>query len=628
MSSTGNRSIVTLLPVLLLTALLVANAFGAMKTIPQRSDIEDQYTWKVEDIYPSDQAWEQEFTALEENYERLRSYEGRLGESPATLLECLKLRDSLELIADNLYVYAYLKLDQDNRLSTYQEMGDRISGLWSRVSEAMSYIRPELLALGNDRLLSSMNSTPELDLYRFYLEDLMRQKEHILSEKEESILALAGPVASAPGKIFNMINDADISYGSIIDENGDEIELTKERYYKILESKDRRVRREANEAYNRAYMNYLNSLAATLSGSVKKDYFYMQARGYETCLDMALDDDNIPPSVFHNLIDAVNDNLEPLHKWTAMRKKMLGYDTLHTYDLSVPLLTETRLEYPYDKAQKMILEGLTPIGETYVTDLEQAFHSRWIDVYETEGKGSGAYQWGTYSSHPYLLMNYNGTLDAVFTLAHELGHAMHSFYTNRREPYVYSNHSLFVAEVSSTCNEAVLMKHLLETTTDKEEKMALLNHYIKQIVGTFYTQVMFSEFELAIHETIEQGGALSADNMRQMYREIYQKYWGPELVIDSINDLGCMRIGHFYRQYYVYQYATCYAAAQMMSQKVLEDPAYLDTYMQFLSTGSSKYPVEILQDAGVDMTSPEPIQRTIRLFAELVDEVEKLLAEG
>jgi oligoendopeptidase F len=457
----------------------------------------------------------------------------------------------------------------------------------------------------------------------------MRKKEHILSDKEEALLALVGPVASAPSRIFTMLNDADISYGSIIDEEGNELQLTKQRYYKVMESTDRRVRRDANKAYNEAYLNYLNTLAATLTTSIKRDYFFMKARGYNSCLEMSLDRYHIPVSVFHNLIDAVNANLAPLHKLTALRKRTLGYDTLYTYDLSVPLVPKVKEEYPYEESRAMVLNGLKPLGEKYLHQFENGLNSGWVDVYETEGKGSGAYQWGTYSTHPYVLLNHGGTLEDVFTIAHEMGHAMHAEYTNRREPYIYSNHSLFVAEVASTCNEAVLMKHLLENAKDKKEKMALLNYYIRQITGTFFTQVMFSEFELAIHERIESGQALSADYLRKTYREIYQKYWGPELVIGKDRDLGCLRISHFYRQYYVYQYATCYAAAQMLSQKLLEDKeGFWNTYEQFLSTGSSKYPVDILKDAGVDMTTPEPIDRTIKLFGELVDEMERLLDEN
>ncbi len=612
----------------ILIASLSAPVYAAADKIPLRSEIPDQYKWKLEDMYPTPAAWEADFNTLKSNLSRFDQYKGHLGDSPSTLLACLQLSDSLNQIGDNLYVYAYLKLDEDNRSSESQELTGRISGLGADVAQATSFMQPELVSIGKDRIMSMLKTSPELSVYEHYFDDLFRTQQHILSEKEENILALAGPVASSPSKIFSMVNDADINYGNIVDDKGDTIALTKERYYKILESKDRDLRQRANVAYNESYLKYLNTLAATLDASVKKDYFFMKAREYNSCLEMSLDNGNIPTTVFHNLVDAVDSNLAPLHKWTALRKRILGYDTLYTYDLSVPLTFGEQKEYPYEEAKKIVLEGLKPMGKEYLANFQKGLDSRWIDVYETEGKGSGAYQWGTYTSHPYLLLNYSKTLESVFTLAHEMGHAMHSYYTNRNEPYIYGNHSLFVAEVASTCNEAVLMKYMLQNAKTKQEKMELLNYYIEQIIGTFYTQVMFSEFELAIHDRIENGGALSADFFRKTYRDIYQKYWGPDLVIDSINDMGCMRISHFYREYYVYQYATCYAAAQTLSQKILDkDKGALDKYKQFLSTGSSKYPVDILKDAGVDMTTPDPVNRTINLFAQLVDQMEQLLNE-
>jgi oligoendopeptidase F len=612
---------------LLLILSVAVSAAADDGKVRERNEIEDIYKWRVEDIYPSDSVWENTFEYLKNAYPELETYRGRLGESAATLLECLTLRDSLELISDNLYVYAYLKLDEDNRVSQYQEMGGRISQLWSKVSEAMAYIEPEIVDIGRAKLMGFMDQAAGLADYRHYFDNLFRKQEHILSDREEALLALAGPAVNAPGNIFTMTNDADVDYGTILDTTGSEIHLTKERYYKILESPNRDFRRRANQQYNKTYLKYENTLAATLAASVKKDWFMAQARGYNTCLEMSLDQYNIPTDVFYSLIDAVNANLEPMHKWTAIRKRMLGYDTLYTYDLSAPVLPDIDREYTYEEARALVLKGLKPMGSQYLTDLEKGLNSGWIDVYETPGKGSGAYSWGTYSSHPYILLNYNKTMSAVFTLAHESGHAMHSFYTNRTEPYISHNHSLFAAEVASTGNEAVLMKYLLDNTDDPQLKLALLNQYIEQIQGTFFTQVMFSEFELAIHKHVEEGGALSADFMRQTYRDIYQKYWGSDLVIDSINDMGCLRIGHFYRQYYVYQYATSYAAAQMMSQKIMEDPAYIDTYLKFLSTGDSDYPVQVLKQAGVDVTSPEPVERTIQLFSDLVDQMEELLKE-
>jgi oligoendopeptidase F len=630
MRSTYSRRLPSVL-VVLMTLLLIPAAvvFADEGAVPKREDIAEQYKWDLSALYPTDEAWEKDFKQLQGGFDAFDQYKGHLNESAHMLIGCLKLYDSLDIILSRLYVYAFLKSDENQRADKYQQMGGRIRALNSQFGAATSFIDPEILSIPGDRLQSFLNSTPELDIYRFYIENLVRQQEHVLSPREEELLALAGPTTSAPHNIFSMLDNADMTYGTTIDEDGNEIELTKERYYKLLESKDREVRRRANQTYNEAYIKVQNTLAATLGASAQQDWFYTQARGFKSTLERKLFANNIPTEVFQNLIKAVDDNLEPLHKWTALRKKVLGYDTLYTYDLSVPLVPESKSEYKWEEAKEIVLEGVKPLGERYYNDFKTALNSRWIDVFETKGKASGAYQWGAYGTHPFVLMNYNRTMNAVFTLAHEMGHAMNFYYSGQKEPNLYSGQYTFTAEVASTANEAVLMKYMLEHVSDKKEKMALLNHYIEQIIGTFYTQVMFSEFELALHERIESGGAVSPQFLRETYRDIFQKYWGPELVIDSINDLGCMRIPHFYSSFYVYQYATCYAAAQMISQKIInEGDDYLPTYYQFLETGRSKYPVQILQEAGADMLTPEPINRTIKLFGELVDQMEKLLLEG
>ena len=601
---------------------------GDAKKIPQRSDIEAKYKWRLEDTYPSQAAWDRDFDALKGSLDRFQPYRGHLGDSPATLRTCLALTDSLALLSSKLYIYAHLKLDEDTRINANQEMGDRIANLSTQLWQAMAYIEPEILALGKDKAFGMCDRDPGLGVYRFYIQDLFRRHEHILSDKEEEILALADPLAGSPRQIFSMVDDADIDYGTVTDSTGQEIALTKERYYKILQSKDRALRRTANRARNRAYLKYLNTLSATLGASLKKDLFLTKARNYPTCLAMSLDADSIPPEVVASLIRAVNTNLAPLHKWTKLRKRILGYDTLYTYDLDVPLTSGEQREYPYEEAQRIAFSGLRPLGENYLKEFRRGLEGGWVDVYETQGKKSGAYQWGTYGKHPYLLMNYNDTQDAVFTLAHEMGHALHSVYTDRSEPYAYRWHYLFTAEVASTTNEALLMKHLLKNARTKKEKMDLLSTYIEQIIGTFYTQVWFTEFELAIHERVDNGEATSPEFFRKTWREVYQKYWGPDLTIDSLNDMGCLRIDHFYRPYYTYKYATSYAAAQMLSRELLEGrKGAAERYRRFLSTGSSKYPLNIIRDAGVDLTKPEPYQRTITLFGELVDEMERLLDE-
>ncbi len=598
-------------------------------SIPQREDIDDKYKWRVEDMYETLDAWESDFVKLQSALTEFDQYRGHLGDSPEMLLNCLKLNDNLSIIEANLWVYAYLKLDEDNRKSEYQELTGRIQALYAQLAEAESFIEPELLALDRTKVESFMKQSPALEEYRFYLEDQLRQKEHILSEKEEAILAAMVPVTRAPSNIFNMIDNADLKLGTVINTEGDTIDLTWGRYARIMESTDRDLRRRANDTVQTAYIKYINTLGATFGSSLAKDWALAKVRGYKTCLGASLDGNNIPADVVHNLVETVNANIEVLHKWTSLRKRILGYDTLYTYDLSVPLGFVFDKEYSYEECVDILTAGVKPLGDQYVKDLQRGLKSGWVDVYETEGKGTGAYSWGTYTSHPYVLMNYTGRLDDLFTLTHEMGHALNSFYANQAEPYIYHNYTLFTAEVASTCNEALIIKHLLANAESKEEKLALLNHYIRQIRGTFFTQVMFTEFELAVHERIESGQAVSVDYFRKTYREIYQKYNGPDLVIGENNDMSGMKISHFYRQYYVYQYATGYAAAEALSQKILEEgtPAR-DAYLKFLATGSSAYPVDILKAAGVDMTSPEPVERTIRLFGELVDQMEQLLDES
>lgn len=619
----------SMLVLALFVMVIVGTQVLADGKIPQRSEIDDKYKWKVEDIYPNVEAWEADFEFLKNSIGSFEQYKGHLADSPDKLLSCLKLSDSLDKVLANLYVYAFLKLDEDNRQSQYQELGGRISGLNSRMGAATSFIQPEITSMSGEKLNSFLSSTPELDEYRFYLEDMMRTKEHILSDKEENILALASPMARTASEVFSMIDNADLKLGTVIDDDGEPMELTWGRYARIMEEGSRDLRRAANDTVQIQYLKYINALSATLGGSLQRDLFYAQARGYNSCLEMSLDNNNIPTSVYHSLIKAVNDNIDVLHKYTSLRKKVLGYDTLYTYDMRVPLGPKSAKEFTYEEAMTMLQEGLDPMGKQYLKDLENGLSSGWIDVYETEGKGTGAYSWGTYTSHPYVLLNFTGRLDDVFTLAHEMGHAMNSYYTNQNEPYAYHGHSLFTAEVASTCNEAVLMKYLLANVTDKQEKMALLNHYINQILGTFFTQVMFAEFELVIHDHVENGGATSVDYFRKTYRDIYQKYYGPELVIGENNDMSGMKISHFYRQYYVYQYATCYAAAQNLSRRILDnEDGILDTYQRFLNTGSSQYPVDILKEAGVDLTQPEAVDATIKLFSELVNEMEALLQES
>lgn len=613
---------IIIFPILLSTIMADSNQ------IPQRSDIDNKYKWNLELIYPNLEAWEKDFKYVLDNYQKLETYKGRLNKSGDILYECLKLQEDIDQMTDNLSTYASLKLSEDNRVSAMQELSGRIRALNSKINHATSYIKPELLNIPSEKLKELISDEDELELYNFYFERLIHRKQYILSTEEEAILALAGSIAYSSGRIFSMLTDADMTFGSIYDEDSNLVVLTNERYDKFRKSTDRRVRHDNHQAFYGTYEKHQNTIAATFGGAIKKDLFYKNARGYETCLDMGLANNNIPVSVYHNLIETVNNNLEPLHKWAALKKKTLGYDTLYPYDLYVSLIADQNKEYSYEEAKTMVVNGLAPMGKQYIADFQKGLNSGWVDVYETEGKSSGAFSGGNYNSSPYILLNYNGTLEWVFTLAHEMGHSMQSFYVNKNEPYLYHNYSIFVAEVASTCVEAILLKQLLKNSSDKKEKMYLLNYYIQNIRTTFFRQVMFAEFELTIHTHLENGGAFSSEYFRNTFLDIYKKYWGEELSVDELSGMLGLAIPHFYYQYYVYQYATSFAAAQLMSQKIVDNEKdYLGTYMKFLSTGSSKYPVDILKEAGIDMTQPEPVLHTISVFNKLVDELEELLDE-
>lgn len=624
-----NRAISVLLAGVIIS-LFFSSVFAQTPTkgIPQRSDIPEKYKWKLEDIYATNELWEADFAKLQSSLPQFAVFKGKLGKSPKTLLDCLKLQDSLGIIMGKLWVYANMRSDEDTRVSFYQAMAGRVSNLGTEFSQAVSFIEPEILDLSEKKLRRFLKKDKELSVCRHYFDNLMRTKAHILPPEQEELLALADNFARAPRKTFFMLDDADIKYPSIKDENGMEIELTKERYSKFLESTDRRVRKDASNAYNSAYLNYINTLAANLSAELSKDIFFSKARKYNSSLEMALDGPNIPVSVYDNLIKAVDANLAPLHRYISLRKKVLKLDTLYTFDLWFPLVPKAKMDIPYDQAVQTITEALSPLGKKYVNDLKMGFSSGWVDVYETEGKRSGGYSGGAYTTHPYVLINYNNTLESMFTVAHEIGHSLNRYYTYKKQSYMYSDNPIFVAEVASTCNGALMIDYLINHTEDKDKKAYLLEYYIQQIIGTFYGQVLYSEFEKEIHDQMESGKGLTAESMRKIYRDIVQKFYGPEVVIGPVNDLGWARIGHFYRNFYVFQYSTSYAASIALSRKILEGKKEsVDSYLSFLEQGNSDYPIELLKKAGVDMTSPEPIEKTVKLFDSLVSQLEKLLLE-
>lgn len=577
-------------------------------------------------MYPSPGAWRESFDRIPERIEALTSRKGRAGESSEALLETLRARDRLNESFGRLYVYAHLYRDQNTGDPEGQALAERIAALRPKVGEAESWIPPEILALPEERIAAFLDENEELRLYRHDLDDLLRLRPHTLSPEEEKLLALSGNVAAGPRNAFTMLNNADLRFPAIRDEEGREVEVTKGRFSLFMESRERRVRRDAYEALLGTYRKFRNVFAALLSGSVTKDIFYARARGYDNCLERALDGGNIPRAVFDTTLRAVQERPEPLRRYLDLRRRILGLEELRPWDLFVPLFPEGEEKIPYEEAVALVREGLRPLGPAYGAALDEGLGGGWIDVYENEGKRSGAYSWGAYGAHPYVLLNWQGTLDDVFTLAHELGHALHTRHSSRRQPYVYADYSIFTAEVASTTNEALLMHHLLETTEDRNRKLHLLNQRLDQIRGTVYTQVLFAEFERRIHEAAEREEPITAEALGGIFTEAHETLYGDRVERDELHDVYWARIPHFYTGFYVYQYATGFAAATALSQRILrEGEEAVRRYIGFLEAGGSDYPIEILRRAGVDMTSPEPIEETVRLFDRLLDEVEALL---
>lgn len=596
------------------------------KPLPKREEIDGKYKWKLEDIYDTNQKWEEDFSKVKQLSSELLKYKGTLAQSGEKLLECLKLCDELQSINDKVYVYARMRRDEDNTNSLYQAYTDRAKALSTDVYASMSFIVPEIIFIPEQKLEEFMEANEGLQLYRQFINEILRQKKHILTEKEEMILALSAEIAHVPSDVFTMLNNADIKFPFIKDENGEDVELTKGRYIKFLESKDRRVRRDAFKALYDTYKKQKNTLAAILSGSVRKDNFYKTVRNYSSCLEAALDADNIGVDVYHNLIETVNRNLHLLHRYLKLRKKALNLDELHMYDIYVPIVEEPKSDISYEEAVNIVKNALLPMGEGYVAVLTEAFNSGWIDVYENIGKTSGAYSWGCYLSHPFVLLNYQGIINDVFTIAHEMGHAMHSFYTNKKQPYIYSDYKIFIAEVASTVNESLLTHYLLKNAKTKEEKAYFLNHYLEGFRGTLFRQVMFAEFEKLIHEKVEKNEALTVESLCRMYRELNIKYYGSEVVIDEDIEMEWARIPHFYSSFYVYKYATGFSAAISLSRQILTegDPA-VSRYISLLESGNSDYPLALLKKAGVDLSTPKPIEDAMVVFRELLDELEKLI---
>ena len=598
-------------------------------TLPKRCDVAAADKWHIEDYYENDSLWEEAYTMLMEEIPELAAYSGHLGESAATLLACLEKNQELSLILDQVYTYANMRMHEDSANAFYQGMASRAEMLLIRYSDAISFLTPEILSLPEDVLADfRMERAEDFHLYDHFFDNLLRQKAHTLSPAEESLLAKTAELGGAPQNIFTMLNDADMRFGDITDADGDKVPLTKGRYVTFLESSDRRVRKEAFQTLYAAYLKQKNTLAATYAASVKSDVFFASARKYDSARAMALYDDNIPLSVYDNLIETVHANLHLMHRYVALRKKLLGLDEVHMYDLYAPLVEDVDAKITFEEAKETVLKALAPLGEDYVNKVKEGFENRWIDVYENQGKRSGAYSAGAYGCHPYVLLNYNGTLDDMFTLAHEMGHAMHSNYSNEAQPYIYAGYKIFVAEVASTCNEILLMEYLLKNTTDKKERAYLLNHYLDSFKGTVYRQTQFAEYEMLTNKMYEEGESLTADNLSSTYLELNKKYYGSDIVSDEQIAYEWAKIPHFYYNFYVYQYATSYCAAFSVAHKILEEGApAVERYKKFLSGGCSMAPVELLKIAGVNLETPAPIQDALNAFGEIIKEMETLVED-
>ena len=595
------------------------------KRIRSREEIPAEDKWAIEDLYATDADWEADLKSVAEDQEYLSSFAGKLAEKAEYLCDYLRRSEDLHVKADRLGNYCMRKADEDTRNAAYQAMQGKFMSVFVALGAATSFDTPEIMAIDEVTLEAFYQECPELERYRRYLMDLRRRKNHTLSPAEEKLLAAAGEMADAPDTIYSALADADMKFADAVDSKGNHHPLTQGTFVQLEESTDRVLRQSAYENLYDGFANFRNTAAATLNAQNKQLKFFAEARHYANAFERSLHRTNVPTSVYHNLIEAVHQNLDKMHRYVRLRKKLLGVEELHFYDIYTPLVSELDRHIPYAEAKQTIYDALEPLGDGYRAILKEGFENRWIDVYQNTGKRSGAYSAGA-AVHPFVLMNYTGTLDSQFTLAHEMGHALHSYLSNAHQNPIDADYVIFVAEVASTCNEALLMEHLLAKTTDKKERAYLINHFLDQFKGTIYRQTMFAEFELNIGKMVAEGQTLTADVLCAEYKRLNELYYGPDMVVDDRIAMEWARIPHFYYNYYVFQYATGYAAAIALSRRILREgkPAVLD-YLDFLSGGCSKSPLDLLKGAGVDMTAPEPVNSALVLFGQLLDEMEALL---
>ena len=593
--------------------------------IPKRSEVAKENTWAIEDIFPTDEAWEKALEDFKKLPEKVAAYKGRLGESADTLLEFLKLSDDISVAADSIVNYAQRKSDEDTAVAKYQGYVGQMMNVFVALNAASSFESPELISIPDDVLEGFYKQNSGLELYRRQLERIRRRKDHVLSEAEERIIALAGEMGNSADKIYSMFSDADLKFEDAVDSEGKTHQVTHGSYIPLVKDADRELRKSAFTSIYKGYGNFRNTCAATLDSQMKALEFYSKARNYNSALEGSLSANEVPVEVYHNLIKAVHDNMNYMYDYVALRKKLLGVDELHFYDLYTPIVSDFTMKVTFEEAKETVLKALAPMGEDYIAILKEGFENRWIDVYENENKTSGAYSAGA-RVHPFVLLNHKDTLDCMFTLAHEMGHAIHSYLSNKNQPVVYSDYVIFVAEVASTCNEALLMQYLLAHTDDKKEKAYLINYFLEQFRTTLYRQTMFAEFELKCSEICASGDTLTADKLCEIYGDLNKMYFGDGIVLDEDIKMEWARIPHFYYDFYVYQYATGYSAAIALSQRILKEgaPAVKDYIEGFLMGGCSADPITLLKNAGVDMSTTKPVTDALALCGDLIKQIDEL----
>lgn len=597
------------------------------KKLRKRSEISSKDKWNMEDIYATDDGWQQEYDQIKQQMKELITFEGTLSESKERLYDYLLLTEKIEKLLERIVIYANQRYHEDTANSFYQKFVDLANTLKMDYLCAVSFFEPEILSIGQDKINQFLSEDTNMMMYQRYFDEIFRSKEHVLSPELENLLANTIELAEVPGNVFAMFSNADLKFPEVKDEKGNSCLLTQGTYGLYLKSHDRVLRRNAYETLYHTYSQFKNTTGSLLSSEMKKNVFYAKVKKYDSSLERALDNGNIPVSVYYNLIEVVHKYLPVMYRYMNIRKKVLNVEELCMYDMYVPLVELEETTYTFEMAKDVVYQGLEALGEEYRSILQQGFDGGWIDIYENEGKRSGAYSWGPYGTHPYVLLNYHETLNDIFTLAHEMGHAIHSYYSDQTQPYIYAGYRIFVAEVASTCNEALLMHHLLKQTTDPKMKLFLLNYYIEEFRTTLFRQTMFAEFELKAHQAIENGESMTSEDFCKIYGELNELYYGAQVMTDEQIRMEWARIPHFYTAFYVYQYATGYSAAIALSQKILlEGEVAVKNYItKFLSGGSSKDPIDLLKDAGVDMSTKEPVEAALKVFEELVNEFESLI---